>query len=145
MRGVVLGWFLSFLINRKQRAKIGRTLSQPLSINLDVLQGSVMSAMLFLTIIDNLLELNLYGKPSAFADDRSIYYKRIQVLWYTISEDLVILKKLVLYIVKKITMDVSKSKFVNFPLKPLAPSFIKMSGPNALIINITCMCQLETN
>lgn len=62
MAGVrgVRGWFLSFLMNRKQKVKIGSTLSQPLSINLGVLQGSVMSAMLFLTFIDDLLEINLY-------------------------------------------------------------------------------------
>lgn len=78
MRGIVLDWFLSFLMNRKQRVKIGSTLSQPLSINLGVLQGSVMSAMLFLTFIDNLLELNLYGKSSAFADDIAFILKEFK-------------------------------------------------------------------
>lgn len=58
--------------------KIGSTLCQPLSINLGVLQGSVMSAMLFLTFIDNLLELNLYGKPSAFADDIAFILKEFR-------------------------------------------------------------------
>lgn len=146
MRGVVLGWFLSFLMNRKQRVKIGSTLSQPLSINLGVLQGSVMSAMLFLTFIDDLLELNLYGKPSAFADDMKFILKEFKCCRIQFQKTWLktILKKLVLYIVKKISIDVSISKLVNFPLKLLA-LFIKMSGPKALIINITCTCQLETN
>lgn len=43
-----------------------------------MLQGSVMSAMLFLTFIDDLLELNLYGKPSAFADDIAFILKEFK-------------------------------------------------------------------
>lgn len=47
------------LPNRKQRVRIGNTLSQPLPITLDVLQGFVMLATLFLIFSNDLLELNV--------------------------------------------------------------------------------------
>lgn len=74
IRGNALGWFRSFLSGRKQRVKIGSCLSDPLPVKAGVPQGSVISATLFLIFINDLLEMNLNGKPSAFADDVALFY-----------------------------------------------------------------------
>ena len=76
VRGVALNWFHSFLEGRKQRVQIKNARSSLLTIRSGVPQGSVLAATLFLVFINDLLNLPLNGKPSAFADDIALFLCR---------------------------------------------------------------------
>jgi len=68
VRDNVLGWFQSYLANRTQKVEINGILSSPRSINISVLQGSVLGPLLFLCFINDIFSVsNLL--TLLFADD----------------------------------------------------------------------------
>jgi len=64
----------SFLSNRKQRVRIGNSLSDYAPVTSGVPQGSVLGPLLFLVFIDDLIDaLSPHAISKAFADDIKIY------------------------------------------------------------------------
>ena len=69
-----MGWFENYLINRTQRVKFNAILSESISVNVGVPQGSVLGPLLFLMYINDITEsINENCSISLFADDAVIY------------------------------------------------------------------------
>ena len=72
MSGPLLGFFESYLHNRRQRVVLDGFLSDFLDIESGVPQGSVLGHLLFLIYIND-LEYNLSSNVKFFADDTMLY------------------------------------------------------------------------
>lgn len=73
IRGPALSLLRSYLTNRSQVVKINDSLSQPLSINKGVPQGSILGPILFLIYINDLPECLRFSNCLLYADDTTIY------------------------------------------------------------------------
>jgi len=75
VRGVALRWFENFLKNRCQRVKVDTEWSSSTKyINISVLQGSILGAILFLIFINDFPNSNC-GKTVIYADDTNSLFK----------------------------------------------------------------------
>lgn len=75
IRGKPLELFKSYLTNRTQCVKIGDHLSEELTIEHGVPQGSILGPTLFLTYINDMCSVDLvYGKLVAYADDTALIF-----------------------------------------------------------------------
>jgi hypothetical protein len=68
-------WFRSYLSSRTHRVKINKVLSDFLDSDIGCPQGTVLSAQIFLIIINSLLTANRDYDMVAFADDCAIIFK----------------------------------------------------------------------
>jgi hypothetical protein len=67
-----LCWFKSYLTNRRQMCKIGRTISQERVIRCGVPQGSTLGPLLFLLYVNDLPSCLSHSIASMFADDTNL-------------------------------------------------------------------------
>ena len=67
-------WFKSYLFNRKQFVSINGHVSNQTLVKYDVLQGSVLDPLLFLTYINDLNHAIKYCKDYHFADDTNLLH-----------------------------------------------------------------------
>ena len=67
-----LCWFKSYLTNRRQMCKIGRTISQERIIRCGVPQGSTLGPLLFLLYVNDLPNCLSHSTASMFADDTNL-------------------------------------------------------------------------
>lgn len=74
IRGVVLDLFRSYLSNRTQCVRVNGLLSDRLTVECGVPQGTVLGPILFLLYINPLCELKVNGVPVTFADDTAILF-----------------------------------------------------------------------
>ena len=73
VRGSMLKWFHSYLIDRKQFASFNGESSKLLNNNCGVPQGTVLGLMLFLIYINDLPNISKILNFYLFADDTNIY------------------------------------------------------------------------
>ena len=113
-RGVALDLIGGYLENRVQRVKVGGELSEPLTVEYGVPQGTVLGPVLFTMYINGLLNQNTTGDISSFADDTVIMYTAEN--WNelkTIAEgDLKIVKSW--FDEMYLTINFDKTKFIPF-------------------------------
>lgn len=65
-----LNWFSNYIKNRKHQTKLINNISEPLTTETGVPQGSILGPLLFLVYINN-LELNIEGTV-LYADDTTL-------------------------------------------------------------------------
>ena len=114
VRGMLLEWFISYLIDRKQYVFYNGESSNLKPISCGVPQGSVLGPLLFLIYINDLPNISTDLKFFLFADDTNIYFE---------SDDLIKLEKVVnkelknifLWLnVNRLSLNVSKTNFIIF-------------------------------
>ena len=81
VRGISNSWFRSYLTNRKQSILISNTLSNPLSINCGVPQGSILGPLLFIIYINDILQCSDKFEFVQFADDTCLFLKKQKQDW----------------------------------------------------------------
>jgi hypothetical protein len=74
IRGPLLGWFRTYLTNRRHKTKINNILSTELTSEYGIPQGSVLGPFLFIIYINDLYSLPLKAEVITFADDTSLLY-----------------------------------------------------------------------
>jgi len=73
INGVVLQWFRTYIVDRRQYVRAGSTTCTPSVIVCGVPQGSVLGPILFLLYTADLLSLIEDQGPHFYADDTQIY------------------------------------------------------------------------
>lgn len=118
IRGVPLALFSSYLTDRSQFVKIGNVVSDELSIEYGVPQGSILGPTLFLCYINKLCQLDLTNcRVSSYADDTALtFYSQsweelfqvAQMGFATVCNWLA---------ANSLTLNAKKTKYITFALK----------------------------
>ena len=124
VRGYMLKWFHSYLIDCKQFVSFNGESSKLLNNNCGVPQGSVLGPLLFLIYINDLHNISKILHFYLFADDTNIYYESNSLidLEKTVNKEL---EKLYLWLnVNWLSLNIYKTNFIIFhpynePLKQL--------------------------
>ena len=74
VRGLVLDWFKSYLINRKQYTVISDYQSKLQTVTCGVPQGSVLGPLLFLIYVNNIQSAVSSATVKLFADDTNLFF-----------------------------------------------------------------------
>ena len=114
IRGTVLVWFKSYLMDRKQYVSVNGSNSGHLSVTCGVPQGSVLGSLLFLIYINDLPQSSSKLAFYLFADDTNIYYEdeNLTLLQRTVNKEL---KKVKMWLdVNKLSLNIDKTNFVIF-------------------------------
>ena len=73
LKGVTLGWFISYLSNRQQQCVVGGCVSKPQLTSYGVPQGSILDPLLFSIYINDLPACLVHTKAHMYAVDTTIY------------------------------------------------------------------------
>ena len=114
IRGTSLGWFKSYLSDRKQYVSINGSNSDCLNITCGVPQGSVLGPLLFLIYVNDLPHSAAKLAFYLFADDTNIYCKaeNLDQLQSVVNKEL---KKLKVWLdTNKLSLNIDKTNFIIF-------------------------------
>lgn len=110
--GTTLNWFDNYLKNRKQVVKLGETISDIITNNLGVPQGSILGPLLFILYINDLSNCLINSTMKMFADDTLVYVtaNNIEEAILNINQDLSILFDKICQ--NKLKLNVKKTKVI---------------------------------
>ena len=78
IRGTLLEWFQSYLIDRKQYVEIDNIQSQQKSMRCGVPQGSILGPLLFILYVNDMCNISDKLQFIQFADDTSVFMSHPQ-------------------------------------------------------------------
>ena len=112
IQGIALDWFKSYLTNRTQRCLVNGSLCGICSLECGVLQGTILSPLLFLIYINDLPICLTSCQPRMYADDTHITYAGVDVnsIALNLNHDLDNLNKWL--ISNKFTLNTAKTEFM---------------------------------
>ena len=129
VRGVTNDWFSSYLSNRKQCVKISNSVSNPLSINCGVPQGSILGPLLFIIYINDILKSSKTFEFVQFADDTCLFIKDKDKKSLTDTTNTELSKISDWLVSNELSLNVAKSNFLYFSLiKADEPPSLKLQG-----------------
>jgi Reverse transcriptase (RNA-dependent DNA polymerase) len=113
VKGVALNWFSSYLQNRTQKVDIEGNLSHPCTIDLSVIQGSILGPILFLIQINDLPKSSTLN-TFLFADDTQGLKggKNLATLLDDVNHELK--KWAVWFMANKMAVNTAKTKYIIF-------------------------------
>ena len=143
-RGISQTWFKNYLHNRKQYVSINGQDSQEKELHCGVPQGSVLGPLLFLVFINDLPNCTKLF-TILFADDTTFQVsgKDLPTLFQTANTELN--KAAVWFQVNKLTLNVSKTKFILFRKKQMTVDLknLKLQIGYELVERIGFDCQTQ--
>ena len=117
VRGVVLNLFASYLSNRTQMVKVDGELSDPLTVQIGIPQGTVLGPLLFITYMNSLTELTIEGgRIVSYADDTVVIFRGSS--WESVKNATKIgIANIMLWLETfKLTLNIEKTKYMAFSL-----------------------------
>ena len=114
VRGISNSWFRSYLTNRKQSILISNTLSNPLSINCGVPQGSILGPLLFIIYINDILQCSDKFEFVQFADDTCLFLKNKNKTGLHESANNELSKVSDWLVSNELSLNIAKSNFLYF-------------------------------
>jgi len=122
IEGAALDWFKNYLSGRSQKVDINGTLSEPMDINISVIQGSILGPILFLCYINDFwMATSLFS--ALFADDTTCLGKG-KILRHLIAFVNLELQKIANWFrSNKMVVNTAKTNFIIFRTrgKPINP------------------------
>ena len=110
IKGCNLGWFESYLSNRKQFITYGDKQTNIETITCGVPQGSILGPLLFLIFVNDLHKVTKYLDPIMFADDTNLFYshKNITTLFQIVNSELKLVNEW--FLANKLSLNAKKNK-----------------------------------
>ena len=110
IKGCNLGWFKSYLSNRKQFITYGEKQTNIETITCGVPQGSILGSLLFLIFVNDLHKVTKYLDPIMFADDTNLFYshKNITTLFQIVNSELKLVNEW--FLANKLSLNAKKNK-----------------------------------
>jgi hypothetical protein len=140
IRGVALGWFRSYLTERKQYVSYKGTDSKLYPIICGVPQGSVLGPLLFIIYSNDLPGSLRCTTCILFADDTTIYVsgKNITELYKLVNQDIALLAEW--FKVNKLSLNISKTHHVLFSkTKNVKSDTYVLKLDNTIINRVKCV------
>ena len=110
IKGCNLGWFDSYLSNRRQFLTYDDKQTNIETITCGVPQGSILGPLMFLIFVNDLHKVTKYLDSIMFADDANFFYphKNIKTLFQIVNSELKLVNEW--FLTNKLSLNAKKNK-----------------------------------
>ena len=120
IKGCNLGWFESYLLNRKQFITYGNKQTNIETVTCGVPQCSILGPLLFLIFVNDLHKVTKYLDPIMFADDTNLFYSHKTITTLFVNCELKLVNEW--FLANKLSLNAKKTKYVLFHKVPTCDS-----------------------